>query len=268
MAIVLAGSPWRDQQSLDWLRSVRDSRNRGIEIYSAGFGQSVRLPQLASIVRNPTRDAYTIKSYDERTEPTRKLVNEIARGDISISCNLSCGKFLLSIITLQRHIGLTLKILFLSGPLTPHARPVDWAYVVDSSDSVDWNSWRRYILENAQRYFKVTDDRYRVGLITYGDGARIAFPFNAAGSWAELINRTPQQGGSERRVDRALQLARDELFSSRLGARTDSRKVTPDYLYANLQPQKIIPVTFIGLPDNYLLSLNDLFLRHDEGYTK
>lgn len=148
----------------------------------------------------------------------------------------------------------------LSGSLTQRARPVDWAYVVDSSDSVDWNSWQRYILENAQRYFKVTDDRYRVGLITYGDGARIAFPFNAAEGWAELINRTPQQGGSARRIDQALQLARDELFIPRLGARTDSRKVTTDVLCAYLQPHKFIQVTFIGMSENYLLSLNDPFL--------
>lgn len=83
MVIVLTASPWQDQQSLDWLRSVRDARNRGIEIYSAGIGASVRLPQLASIVRDPTRDAYILKTYDDRTEPTRKLVNEIATGEIS-----------------------------------------------------------------------------------------------------------------------------------------------------------------------------------------
>lgn len=116
-------------------------------------------------------------------------------------------------------------MLLLIGPLTQRARPVDWAYVVDSSDSVDWNSWRRYILENAQRYFKVSDVRYRVGLITYSDDARIAIPFNSAERWDLLINRTPQQGGSGRRVDLALQRAIDDLFTPRLGARTDARKV-------------------------------------------
>lgn len=114
---------------------------------------------------------------------------------------------------------------------------MDWAYVVDSSDSVDWNSWRRYILENAQRYFKVNDEWSRVGLITYSDRARIAFPFTAAEGWDVLINRTPQQGGSGRRVDLALQVARDDLFTPRLGARTDSRKVTWDVVYATLDTQ-------------------------------
>ena len=83
VVIVLTASPWQNQQSIDWLRSVRDARNRGIQIYSAGFGPSVRLPQLASIVRNPSRDASIMKSYDDRSEPTRKLVNEIARGRVS-----------------------------------------------------------------------------------------------------------------------------------------------------------------------------------------
>jgi len=113
----------------------------------------------------------------------------------------------------------------LLGPSTQHARAVDWAYVVDSSDSVDWNTWRRYILENAQRYFKVSDARYRVGLITYSDDARIAFPLNTAERWDLRIDRTPKQGGSGRRVDLALQRARDELFTPRLGARPDARKV-------------------------------------------
>lgn len=84
MLVVLTASPWQDQQTLDWLRSVQVARNRGIEIYSAGFGPSVRLPQLASIVRNPARDAYIMKSYDDRNEPTRQLVNEISRGIIPI----------------------------------------------------------------------------------------------------------------------------------------------------------------------------------------
>ena len=121
--------------------------------------------------------------------------------------------------------GVTIITLLLVGPLTQRARPVDWAYVVDSSDSVDWNSWRRYVLENAQRYFKVSDEMYRVGLITYSDDARIAFPFNTVERWDLLIDRTPQQGGSGRRIDLALQRARDELFTTRLGARVDVRKV-------------------------------------------
>ena len=121
--------------------------------------------------------------------------------------------------------GVTFPTLLLAGPLTQRARPVDWAYVVDSSDTVDWKSLRRYVSENAQRYFKASDERFRVGLITYSDGARIAFPFNTAERWDLLIYRTPQQGGPGRRVDLALQRARDELFTPGLGARADGRKV-------------------------------------------
>lgn len=80
-------------------------------------------------------------------------------------------------------------------------------------------------MENALRYFKVSDDRYKVGFITYSDDARIAVPFNAAERWDVLINRTPQQGGTGRRVDLALQSARDDLFTPKLGARTGARKV-------------------------------------------
>lgn len=98
--------------------------------------------------------------------------------------------------------------------------------MVDSSDSVDWDSWKGYILDNALRYFKVSDVNYRVGLITYSDQAKIAFPFNAPERWDVLINKTAQQGGTGRRVDLALKLARDKLFTWKLGSRTASRKVT------------------------------------------
>ena len=116
-------------------------------------------------------------------------------------------------------------IAFLSGPL-PQPAYVDWAYVVDSSHSVDWSAWRRYILESALRYFKVSDASYRVGLITYGDQAQVAFPFNAPEPWDVLIAKASQLGGSGRRVDLALELARDELFTEKLGSRTGARKVT------------------------------------------
>lgn len=82
--IVLTASPWQDQQSLNWLKSVEKARNWGIEIYSAGFGPSVKLPQLASIVHNPARDAYIISSYDDPDQMTRTLVNEIGRGELTL----------------------------------------------------------------------------------------------------------------------------------------------------------------------------------------
>ena len=97
---------------------------------------------------------------------------------------------------------------------------------MDSSDAVDWDVWRRYILENALRYFKVSDVDYRVGLITYSDQAKVALPFNAHERWDVLINKTSAQGGTGRRVDLALQLARDELFTKKFGSRSGARKVT------------------------------------------
>ena len=94
MLIVLAASPWEDGQSLNWLQSVQKARRFGIQIYSAGFGSSVRLPQLASIVNNPNRDAYIISPSDDPKERTRKLANEIARGGC-ICFMLICSSILL-----------------------------------------------------------------------------------------------------------------------------------------------------------------------------
>ena len=71
----------------------------------------------------------------------------------------------------------------------------------------------------------MSDVSSRVGVITFSDQAKVAIPFNATESWDVLINQTSQQGGSGRRVDLALQLARDDLFSKELGSRVAARKV-------------------------------------------
>lgn len=83
--IVLSTSPWRNQQSLDWLQSVKTARNEGIEIYSVGTVPSRGLPQLASIVRNPVRNVLVLNSsYDVQDKASEKLLNEIVRGKL---CN-------------------------------------------------------------------------------------------------------------------------------------------------------------------------------------
>ena len=60
---------------------MKDARDRGIDIYSIGLDPSVRVPQLASVVNDPIRDTYVLKSYDDPDQLTPKLVNEIRRGD-------------------------------------------------------------------------------------------------------------------------------------------------------------------------------------------
>lgn len=80
-------------------------------------------------------------------------------------------------------------MLLLVGFLIQCVRFVDWVYVVDFFDLVDWNLWWRYVLENVQRYFKVFDEKYRVGLIIYSDGVRIVFLFNIVERWDLLIER-------------------------------------------------------------------------------
>ena len=72
----------------------------------------------------------------------------------------------------------------------------------------------------------MSDVNSKVGLITFSDQAKIAIPFNAGESWDVMISKTSEEGGSGRRVDVALQLAKDELFSKDLGSREGARKVS------------------------------------------
>ena len=71
-----------------------------------------------------------------------------------------------------------------------------------------------------------------VGVISFDETARVAFPFNALKGYRmnahevkRLISQTPHRQG-DTRIDHALQLASSYLFTSVAGARPDALKVT------------------------------------------
>lgn len=61
--------------------------------------------------------------------------------------------------------------------------------MVDLFDLVDWFFWWKYILDNVLRYFKVLDDKYKVGFIIYSDDVNIVVLFNVRELWDVVLNR-------------------------------------------------------------------------------
>lgn len=77
-------------------------------------------------------------------------------------------------------------------------------------------------------YFDISPSRTNVGFIVFSNYARIAFPFNADYTRAgvrQLIDGVQQSDTREQRIDRALQMAYRDLFSTRYGARAGARQV-------------------------------------------
>ena len=118
-------------------------------------------------------------------------------------------------------------------PLVPAARPrqIDLGFVVDSSDSVGWSNMQRFISSMVES-FDISEERVHVGFIVFSDRAVLSFGFNelqgssyTLSGIRQLINRVSRLGGSERRVDLALNKAYRDLFSDVGGTRVTARKV-------------------------------------------
>lgn len=103
--------------------------------------------------------------------------------------------------------------------------------MVDSSDSVIWSHMQRFVTSMLES-FDISEDRVHVGFVVFSDRAVRSFRFNALQGAAytrdgirQLIIRTSQLGGSQRRVDLAFNTAYSDLFSDAGGTRMTARKV-------------------------------------------
>ena len=107
---------------------------------------------------------------------------------------------------------------------------MDLGFLVDSSDSVDWNKMRDY-MRSLVGFFDVSDSNVHVGIITYGDRASVAFPLNAVGgpgytkqAIQQLITSVRPQGGRSKAFNQAMQLV-PGFFSPQQGGRSGIRQV-------------------------------------------
>ena len=105
---------------------------------------------------------------------------------------------------------------------------MDLGFIVDaSSKSPSWHSMLGFAKAMASS-FDISPSRTHVGFIVFSKFARIAFPFDAdytIDGVKQLIDSLEQQGEKEVRIDRALQRADQDLFSTRNGARREARQV-------------------------------------------
>lgn len=102
---------------------------------------------------------------------------------------------------------------------------------MDSSDAANWQKTLTAVLAIGDN-LDISQSGTHIGFISYASSASVAVPFPAADSLLynprvvrQLVNSVAPLGGSERKVDRALQLANDELFVPRNDSRKASKKV-------------------------------------------
>lgn len=113
------------------------------------------------------------------------------------------------------------------------ARPrnLDLAFVVDSSDSVNWSQMQRFVISMLGS-FDISENKVRVGFVSFSDRAELSFSFIdpqrdtfTRDSITQQIRGITQLGGSQRRVDLAFNTAYRDLFSNLGVTRRNARKV-------------------------------------------
>lgn len=109
-------------------------------------------------------------------------------------------------------------------------RPLDIAFVADSSSPVNWDRARTFI-KNIIDSLDISEQKGHVGFISYASTASLGFDFRGHGNAgysksgaAQLIDAIDQLGGDERNINQGLDMA-TYMFSTRAGARDNVRKV-------------------------------------------
>ena len=108
----------------------------------------------------------------------------------------------------------------------------DVAFLLDSSASLresNFMSQKNIVKQVIRDIYPVSVDGNRIGVIRYSDDAKIEVNFNEYFTNKDLYTSVDSipftRGGS--RIDKALKLARDQLFTVANGARNDAEKVMP-----------------------------------------
>jgi len=130
---------------------------------------------------------------------------------------------------------------------------MDVGILLDSSEDVSSENWQRiiaFVRAFVGRFTKVSPaaDGTRFGLITYASNPAIHFNFRTLqgarlnrGEVQTLVGQTPRRPGTNRRIDAALQLAEQQLYSNRGGARQGAKKVSVKNVMLRCQVNFRIP---------------------------
>ena len=106
---------------------------------------------------------------------------------------------------------------------------IDIAFLIDSSRSVteeDFQRQKEFIREIVGE-FPVGPEKSLVGVIKYGTGANVEIRFSDYTDekmLLERVDRLQHSAATESRLDAALQLAQDSLFTREAGARIGDQK--------------------------------------------
>ena len=111
----------------------------------------------------------------------------------------------------------------------------DYAFLMDASGSIlppEFDILKQFVKQVID-FLQIGPDKTHVGVIEYSRGASLQLNFTRSFNKTEikeLVDGVPHTAGITR-IDLALKIASEELFTTQGGMRDDSRKVLNLYLY-------------------------------------
>jgi hypothetical protein len=114
---------------------------------------------------------------------------------------------------------------------------LDVAIAIDSAQAITQNNWNqmiKFVTSFVNRFPNISPnpDGTRFSVISYAAKPAVHFNFKTlqkaqlnAKRVVQMIQRTPRQAGTERRMDAAMQMVETDLFSSKGGARIGAGRV-------------------------------------------
>ncbi|CAH3037506.1 unnamed protein product [Porites evermanni] len=233
-------------------------KDKGVAVYSLGIGKNVDLVQLRQIASSDS-NVFRSAGFDELVEVVRPIVQESCPKPtppptpdsllycllILANCFRGCkNKHEWSDIPVGSSqllfagniFNYMYRILYKSSFYSPGAIcpiPMDTTFIIDSSLCDSDSDWNRllYFIQALVTHFNVSPSGGRIALIPFSTGAKAALKFNTLkGSLLngeevnKRVGKLECQGGS-RRIDKALDLADNEVLIPTAGMRDVSRPV-------------------------------------------
>ena len=129
-----------------------------------------------------------------------------------------------------------MSILRLSAPLCgPKDAIADYAFLIDASSSIlpsEFDILKTFV-KRVIDFLQIGPNQTHVGVIEYSKGASLQLNFSRSYDKREIksfVEQVPQTAGITR-IDLALKVASEQLFTLQEGMRDDSRKVKLSCIY-------------------------------------
>ena len=148
----------------------------------------------------------------------------------------------------------TLSILRLSAPLCgPEGALADYAFLMDASGSIlpsEFDILKTFV-KRVIDFLQIGPNQTHVGVIEYSRGASLQLNFSRSYDKREIksfVEQVPHTAGITR-IDLALRVGSEQLFTPQEGMRDDSRKVKLRWLDTVFQGQYLpsLSVNFVAM---------------------